>query len=96
MSGKTVPIDIPNYTLILFKGRVDPLLDCMKCQGGSRCKAAPTRRRGARPEIYNSQSMVQCAALSSGNSTTCLNLHLTNSDNWSSAACVTIPVIALQ
>jgi hypothetical protein len=36
-----------------------------KCQGGSRCKAAPTR------EIYNSQSMMlECAALSSGNSTT--------------------------
>jgi hypothetical protein len=37
-----------------WQGRVDPLLNCMKCQGGSRCKAAPTRRRGARPEIYNS------------------------------------------
>jgi hypothetical protein len=35
MSGKTVPIDIPNITLILFKGRVDLFLDCMKCM---KCK----------------------------------------------------------
>jgi hypothetical protein len=30
----------------------------------------PTRRRGARPEVYNSAIMVQCVALSSENSIT--------------------------
>jgi hypothetical protein len=32
MSGKTVTIYIPNITPILFKGRVDLLLNCMKCK----------------------------------------------------------------
>jgi hypothetical protein len=40
--------------------------------GGSKCKAAPRPWRGGRPEICNSESMVQCVILSSGNSTTVL------------------------